>query len=51
MQKIEAGCVCVNPGRLTKKSGGGTYAKMLVSDQPALKQDFSNDFSVQIVCI
>jgi len=46
------GCICINPGRLTKKAGGGTYAKISVPDQTAgFKPDFSSDIGVQIVYI
>ena len=50
LQKID-GCICVNPGRLTKKASGGTYVKILVPDSPIVKDDFSSDIGVQIVYI
>ena len=50
LQKID-GCVCINPGRLTKKASGGTYAKISVPDIPAIKEDLSSDIGVQIVYI
>lgn len=46
------GCVCVNPGRLTKKAGGGTFARIVMPDLPAAaKRDLSSDVGVQIVNI
>ncbi|RXN34576.1 DNA polymerase alpha subunit B [Labeo rohita] len=30
------GCVCVNPGRLTKGQVGGTYGRLLIQPNPAL---------------
>ena len=43
--------MCVNPGRLTKKASGGTYAKIVVPDLPKIGDDFSSDIGVQIVHI
>jgi hypothetical protein len=50
LQKIE-GCICINPGRLTKKASGGTFVKVFVPDAPTIKDDFSSDIAVQIVYI
>lgn len=50
LQVIE-GCVCVNPGHLTKKASGGTFAKILVSKQLQVEEDMSSDIGVQIVHI
>ena len=50
LQRID-GCISINPGRLTKKASGGTYAKIYVPDIPAVKDDFSSDIGVQIVYI
>ena len=50
VQRIE-GCVCINPGRLTKKASGGTFVKVFVPDAPTIKDDFSSDITVQIVYI
>ena len=50
LQRIE-GCVCINPGRLTKKASGGTFVKVFVPDAPTIKDDFSSDIAVQIVYI
>ncbi len=30
------GCVCVNPGRLTKGQVGGTYGRLLIQSNPVL---------------
>lgn len=30
------GCVCVNPGRLTKGQVGGTYGRLLIQPNPVL---------------
>lgn len=49
-QKMD-GCVCINPGRLTKKASGGTYVKIRVPHMPTDKLDFSSDIAVQIVYI
>ncbi|XP_043102607.1 DNA polymerase alpha subunit B [Puntigrus tetrazona] len=32
------GCVCVNPGRLTKGQVGGTYGRMLIQPNPVLME-------------
>ena len=45
------GCVCVNPGCLTKKASGGTFVKIVVKDQPQMNNDFSSDIGVKIVHI
>ena len=50
-QRVD-GCVCINPGHLTKKAGGGTFAKISIPDQlPGIKPDLSSDIGVQIVYI
>lgn len=50
MQVID-GCVCVNPGHLTKKTSGGTFAKIMVSEQSQTREDLSQAIAVQIVHI
>ena len=50
VQKID-GCICVNPGRLTKKASGGSFVKVFVPDAHLIKDDFSSDIGVQIVYI
>ena len=45
------GCVCINPGRLTKKASGGTFVKIRVPDVSTDKTDFSSDIAVQIIYI
>lgn len=50
LQVLE-GCVCVNPGHLTKGSSGGTFAKITVSEQFQIKENYSSDIGVQIVHI
>ena len=50
-QRVD-GCVCINPGHLTKKAGGGTFTKISIPDQlPGIKPDLSSDIGVQIVYI
>ena len=49
-QQVE-GCICVNPGRLTKRASGGTYTKICVPDLHVMKPDFSSDIGVQILHI
>ena len=43
--------MCVNPGRLTKRTTGGTFMKMVVPDLPSSKKDISKDIGAQIVHI
>lgn len=51
LQRVD-GCICINPGHLTKKAGGGTFAKISIPDQlPGTKPDLSLDIGVQIVYI
>ena len=50
LQRLD-GCVCVNPGRLTKKTSGGTFIKIIIKDQCQTKEDFSSDIGVKIVHI
>ena len=28
--QVVDGCICINPGRLTKKTSGGTFGKIMV---------------------
>lgn len=49
--KVVEGCVCINPGHLTKKTSGGTFAKISVPDLQQPKQDLSSQISAQIVHI
>lgn len=44
------GCVCVNPGHLTRKATGGTFVKLCIPELPA-KPDLTADVAVQIVHI
>uniref|UniRef100_A0A0E9WT40 DNA polymerase alpha subunit B n=1 Tax=Anguilla anguilla TaxID=7936 RepID=A0A0E9WT40_ANGAN len=32
------GCVCINPGRLTKGQVGGTYGRLLIQQGPSLAE-------------
>lgn len=33
-----SGCVCVNPGRLTKGQVGGTYGRLLIQPNPVMAE-------------
>lgn len=49
--KVVNGCVCINPGRLTKMAVGGTYCKIAARHRPGVQQDLSTCIGVQIVHI
>ncbi|KAL5466791.1 hypothetical protein EMCRGX_G030940 [Ephydatia muelleri] len=49
--KVVSGCVCINPGRLTKMAVGGTYCKIAARHRPGVQQDLSTCIGVQIVHI
>jgi DNA polymerase alpha subunit B len=48
--KVLEGCVCTNPGHLTRKITGGTFVKLAIPELPA-KPDLSTDIFVSVVHI
>ncbi|XP_064407763.1 DNA polymerase alpha subunit B [Latimeria chalumnae] len=49
--KDVGGCVCMNPGRLTKGQVGGTFGRLLVKRQPAAAERQTPCIAAQIVKI
>ena len=48
--QVLEGCVCTNPGHLTRKITGGTFVKLAIPELPA-KPDLSTDIFVSVVHI
>ena len=48
--QVLEGCVCVNPGHLTRKKTGGTFVKLVVPELPA-KPDLSSEVAISVVHI
>lgn len=48
--QVLEGCVCVNPGHLTRRMTGGTFCKLVVPELPA-KPDVSSDISLTVIHI
>ena len=48
--QVVDGCVCINPGHLTKKATSGTFAKLAIPELPA-EPDLTSEIEVYVVHI